>query len=90
MLSVLQCTCYGQTGRIEDNSVDEVVTAQIGRGTTADFEVYRGFGEPSENTIRRTNQRVEHAASLHPFALVEQQYFRNQQRLATKIASNQF
>ena len=45
--------------------------------------------EPWEITMRRMNQRMEHAASLHPLQPWSNQYFINQYRLASKIASNQ-
>ena len=45
--------------------------------------------EPWEITMRRMNQRMEHAASLHPLQSWSNQYFINQYRLASKIASNQ-
>ena len=46
--------------------------------------------EPWENTMRRMNQRMEHAAYLHPLPSWSNQYFKSQYRLATKIVSNQF
>ena len=46
--------------------------------------------EPSEHTMRTMNQRMEHAACLHPLPSWSSQYFKNQYRLATKVASNQF
>ena len=46
--------------------------------------------EPWDITMRRTNQRMEQAASLHPLPSSSSQYFVNQYRLAVKIASNPF
>ena len=45
--------------------------------------------EPWVITMRRMNQRMEHAASLHPLQSWSNKYFINQYRLAFKIASNQ-
>ena len=45
--------------------------------------------EPWDTTMRRRNQRMEYAASLHPLQSWSNQYFINEYRLASKIASNQ-
>ena len=45
--------------------------------------------ETWEITMRRMNQRMEHAASLHALPSWSNQCFVKQYRLATKIASNQ-
>ena len=42
-----------------------------------------------ETTMRRMNQKMEHAASIHPLQSWIYQSFTNQYRLVSKIASNQ-
>ena len=46
--------------------------------------------ESSKITMQKMNQRMDHAASLHPLPSRSKQYFVDQYRLATTIASNQF
>ena len=75
-------------------AADAKKIAQSGRGTTADAEVYCWLGshtwyQPWEITMRRMNQRLEHAASSHPVQSWSNQYFINQYRLASKIVFNQ-
>ena len=42
--------------------------------------------EPSENTMRRMNQRMEHVAYLHPLPSWSNQYFTSQYRLANQFS----